>query len=253
MPRVVLLGTGSALSGPDRENTFMLFEGNDTRILVDCAGSPAQRLAQVGVPVESVDILILTHSHPDHIYGLPVMALNAWIAGRRRPLDVYGLPETLRAARMILRAVGADHWPDFFPIRYHRVQPDGISLILSSREFTISATLTEHFVPTIALRVVWQATGSAVAYSCDTSPMENLVELARGASIFIHEATTLDTIGSGHSSAIQAGAEARRAGAKRLVLVHLPPDVKPARWRAAAKQEFNGSVIVARDLQSFTF
>ncbi len=253
MPRVVLLGTGSALSGPDRDNTFLLFQGKDTRILVDCAGSPSQRLAQVGVPVASIDVLILTHSHADHIYGLPVLALNSWIAGRRQPLDIFGLPETLHSARLLLRAVGADHWPNLFPIRYHRVQPEGISLVMTNREFVLSATCTEHFVPAIALRVTSQETGRTVAYSCDTSPLDNLAELARDASIFIHEATTLDTVSPGHSSAIQAGAEARRAGARRLVLVHLPPDLRPAKWRAAARSEFDGPVVVGRDLQSFNF
>jgi ribonuclease Z len=253
MPRVVLLGTGSALSGPERENTYLLIEGNSTRILVDCAGSPAQRLARAGTHLAALDTLILTHTHPDHVYGFPIFALDAWMEGRREPVDVYGLPETLRAARMLLRAVGAQQWPNFFPIRYHRVQADGIGLIFANREFSISATLTEHFVPTIALRVTSEETGASIAYSCDTAPRETVVELARGAKIFFHEATTLETPAPGHSSAVQAGVEARQACAEKLVLLHLPPEVRPAKWRAAARREFSGPIVVAQDLQSFTF
>ena len=253
MPRLVLLGTGSALSGPERENTYMLIEGQNTRILVDCAGSPAQRLARLGTRAAEIDTIILTHTHPDHIYGFPIFALDAWMQGRRAPVDLYGLPETLRAARMLLRAVGARAWPHFFPIRYHRVQPDGIGLLLSTRELSISATRTEHFVPTLALRVTSEETGRMIAYSCDTAPCDNLVELARNAKYLFHEATTLDTASNGHSSAQEAGAQARRACAERLVLLHLPPEVSAAKWRAAARREFSGPVIVARDMQSFTF
>ncbi len=253
MPRIVLLGTGAALSGPDRENTFLAVQGDETCILVDCAGSPAQRLAQAGIPLDALDAIILTHTHPDHIYGFPVLMLDAWIAGRKRPLEVYGLPETLRAARLLLKTLGADTWPNRFPIHYHRVQPEGIDLIFSNCEFAVSATCTAHFVPTIGLRVTWQPTGASVAYSCDTGPVDNIVELARNAEIFFHEATFLDTVGEGHSSAVQAGAEAERATAKKLVLVHLPPEVRPAKWRAAAQREFSGPIVVARDLQSFSF
>ena len=253
MPRLVVLGSGSALSGPERENTYLLVEGRTTQILVDCAGSPAQRLAQVGTRAAAIDTIILTHIHPDHIYGFPIFALDAWIEGRRAPVDLYGLPDTIQAARLLLRAVGARKWPDFFPIRYHRVQPDGISLILANREFSISATVTDHFVPTLALRITSEETGATVAYSCDTAPRENIVELARDAKYFLHEATTLDTPGAGHSSARQAGAQAQRACAAKLVLLHLPPDVNPTKWRAAARREFSGPIIVAQDLQSFTF
>ncbi len=253
MPRVTLLGTGAALSGVERENTYMVIAGEQTRVLIDCAGSPAQRLGQAGLNVREVDQVILTHSHPDHIYGWPIFALNAWMTGKRTPLDVYALPETISSARAMLRAVGAKEWPNFYPIRYHRVDAQSVELILTNREFSISATRTEHFVPTIALRVTSEQTGESIAYSCDTTPRENIVELARGAKYLFHEATTLDEPSLGHSSALQAGLQAQRAGVRELVLLHLPPDVRASKWRAAAKREFKGRVHVARDLDAFDF
>jgi ribonuclease Z len=253
MARLILLGTGSAWSGPGRENTYMLVEGDKTRILVDCGGGPAQRLSGAGVDIASVDSVILTHTHPDHIYGWPVFALAAWMAGRREAVHVYGLEETLRAARMILRAVGSNQWPHFFPLRYHRVQPESSNLILASSEFSVSATLTEHFVPTIALRFTSEVSGVSIAYSCDTAPSEHIVEMARGVKYLFHEATTLEVSAPGHTSAVQAGAQAKRAGARELVLLHLPPDARPGRWHAAARREFDGPIVVARDMQSFSF
>jgi ribonuclease Z len=253
MARLTLLGTGSAWSGPERENTYMLVEGQNQRILVDCGGGPAQRIAAAGVQIASIDSVILTHIHPDHIYGWPVFALDAWMAGRRETIHVYGLGEALRAARMMLRAVRADQWPHFFPIRYHRIQPDGSSLIMASSDFSVSATLTEHFVPTIALRFTSEESGVSIAYSCDTAPSERIVELAQGVKYLFHEATTLDVSAPGHTSAGQAGVQATRARARGLVLLHLPPDVRPARWRAAARRGFDGPIVVARDMHSFSF
>ena len=180
MARLILLGTGSAWSGPRRENTYMLVEGENTRILVDCGGSPAQRLAAAGVDIASIDSVVLTHTHPDHIYGWPIFALNAWMAGRREAVHVYGLKDTLRAARMILRAVRSEQWPKFFPLRYHLVQPESSNLIMANSDFSVSATRTEHFVPTIALRFTSEVTGTSIAYSCDTAPSERIAELAHG-------------------------------------------------------------------------
>lgn len=253
MSRVILLGTGSAWSGPARENTYLLIEGVQSKIMIDCAGSPAQRLARAGVNIATVDDVVLTHSHPDHVYGWPVFALNAWMAGRRQPLHVHGLAETVRTARELLRAVGAKRWPNFSPVRYHRVKPNSIDLILANREFTVVSTLTDHFVPTIALRVTSVQTGESIAYSCDTTPRENIVELARGVKYLFHEATTLEQPAEGHSSAVQAGLQAKRAGVRELVLLHLPPDARPPKWRAAARREFAGRIHVAEDFDAFEF
>jgi ribonuclease BN (tRNA processing enzyme) len=191
--------------------------------------------------------------HPDHIYGWPIFALDTWMAGRRAPLHVYALPETVRTARMMLRAVGSNTWPRFFPIRYHPIHTSSIGLVFANGEFSVSATQTEHFVPTIAVRITSEESGESIAYSCDTTPQENIVELSRGVKYLFHEATTLDTSSLGHSSAIQAGRQATRAGAEQLVLLHLPPETKSSKWRRAAREEFSGRVHVASDLESFEF
>lgn len=253
MARVTFLGTGSAWSGPDRENTFMLVRGKETLLLIDCAGGPTQRLAAVGVSPAQIDHIILTHNHPDHIYGLPLLLLNAWMAGRRTPLDIYGLPETLKAARILLRALDMKDLPDFFRVRYHPVVPNSVAALPPIGEFDVTAVTAVHFVPTLALRVTERATGRSMAYSADTSPHPNIVEIARNTDCFVHEATMLDTSGEGHSSAVEAGKEAAAANARRLVLLHVPPTVKPTKWRAAARQSFHGKTIVARDLDSVEF
>jgi ribonuclease Z len=253
MADIIMLGTGAALSGPTRENTFMVIRGARSNILIDCAGSPTQRLAHVGLSPAEIGHVILTHDHPDHIYGWPMFALNAWMDGRRTALHVYGLQPTLTAARRLISAVGLNELPAFFPIAYHRVRPASAVALPSIDEFDLIATPTIHFVPTIALRVTNRASGQSIAYTADTSPDPAVVELARGARYFIHEATTLDESSAGHSSAVEAGMEAQAARVQDLVLVHLPPAVNPQKWRAAARRSFRGPVTVANDFDCFEF
>lgn len=68
--------------------------------------------------------------------------------------------------------------------------------------------------------------GSTVAYCVDTRPCDGAVELARDADLFICDATfteelTIEARRRGHSTARQAAEMARRAGARRLLLIHV--------------------------------
>jgi ribonuclease Z len=253
MAQVILLGTGAAWSGPDRENTFMLVRGKTTNVLIDCGGSPTQRLAHVGISPAEIDHIILTHNHPDHIYGFPLLLLNAWMAGRKAPLNVYGLKATIRSARKMLQALDFNLLPHFTPIKYHTIIPNSITALPQIGEFDISASPTKHFVPTLALRITDRTTGESFAYSSDTSPHNNVVDIARDVKFLFHEATMLDKSAEGHSSALEAGEEAQKANVGELILIHVPPNVRPHKWRAAAKQNFRGKVVVAKDFDTFEF
>jgi ribonuclease Z len=255
MAQVILLGTGAALSDAQRENTYLVVQGEKSSILVDCAGSPTQRLLRAGVSLDTIDHLVLTHHHPDHIYGLPVFLMDLWLAGRKRVLHIYGLAETLRAARGLMKAFEWERWQahGFFPVEFHRVAPKGIGLIIVTPEFSVSATPTKHLLPTIGLRFVSSASGKSVIYSSDTMVCESVVALACDGDILIHEATTIDELKEGHTNARQAGEQATRAQVRQLVLVHLPPDGDVQALHDAAAATFGGKIVVAKDFQRIKF
>ena len=253
MAEVIFLGTGAALAGPDRENTYLLVRGDQTTLMIDCAGAPAQRMAHLGFSLDIIDHLILTHHHPDHIYGYSMLILNAWLQGRKRKLTVHGLEATVKSAQVLLELAESNSWPNLFPIEYHVVAPKNIELILSTSDLVISATMGDHFVPTMGIRVSSPRTARTMTYTSDTTPSEPIIELARDADILVHEATGLNGNSPGHSTAVQAGRDARIARAKHLVMVHVPPDCNPEAWRQAAKAEFTGEVQVANDFDRFEF
>jgi ribonuclease BN (tRNA processing enzyme) len=143
--------------------------------------------------------------------------------------------------------------PNFTPIKYHPVTPNSITDLPPMGEFDVSAVPTKHFVPTMAVRVTERATGKRFAYSADTSPDRGVVELARDVDVFMHEATLLGESSEGHSSAEEAGVEAAAANAGELILVHVPPNVKPKQWRQAARESFAGKVKVAKDFDVVRF
>src|SRR5690606_19240709 len=95
--------------------------------------------------------------------------------------------------------------------------------VLSTEEWEVLTTPGRHSVPVAAVRVTSRVSGGSVSYSADTEPSHAVTELARGAAIHVHEATGGGL--RGHTSLGGAADVAAKAGAGRLVAVHLPPVV----------------------------
>lgn len=91
---LLFLGTGPGNPVPARFCSSVLLRTPQARVLVD-AGEPCSlRLREAGVPVASLDAVLLTHGHSDHVGGFPMLLQAAWLEPRTKPLAVY-LPEEL--------------------------------------------------------------------------------------------------------------------------------------------------------------
>jgi ribonuclease BN (tRNA processing enzyme) len=105
-----------------------------------------------------------------------------------------------------------------------------------------------HSVPTLGVRV--EAGGSALTYSADTGPTEELVRLGRGSDLLVAEASwQTDGIDRPpiHLTAREAGEMATRAECGRLVLTHIRPYLDRDRSRDEAAGTFGGEVLVATE------
>jgi len=130
---------------------------------------------------------------------------------------------------------------ELFPVIFHRLPVERMTPVLTGDEFRIFASPVHDLIPTIGLRIE-AVSGGTLAYSCDTEPCDEVVELANGADILIHE-TSGDF--QGHTSASQAGSIASRAEVDTLYLIHYDPqETNPL---PDAKKEFPGKVALAED------
>ncbi|WP_102158757.1 MBL fold metallo-hydrolase [Zhihengliuella halotolerans] len=137
---------------------------------------------------------------------------------------------------------------------------------------TVTATLVEHppIAPAFAFR--FDTAGGSVTISGDTAPCENLVRLAAGTDLLLHEAIDFDWVERSyggveseeakasmdhhrrsHTSPEQAIRIAESAGASALALHHLVPGTTPAGvWRSHAPS-FSGTFLVPDDLDIIPF
>lgn len=223
MATLHLLGTGAALSDPHRTTTMLAVADGDSSVLVDCGGDALQRLQAAGLSLDSLDALILTHVHADHVSGFPLLMEKLWLSGRERPLPIYGIAQALGQAQRSFETYDTSGWDGLFAVEWHEVPLEEQTPVLETEQWTITASPGTHSVRVVGLRIESRETGGVVGYSCDTEPSPEIACLTHEADILVHEA---NGEGPGHSSAEGAASVAKKADVGRLLLVHLPPGDK---------------------------
>lgn len=224
MARLHLLGTGASLSGPGRTTTMLAFEDAASIILVDCGGDAIERALTSGLDLDSIDLLVLTHAHPDHVGAFPLLLQKLWLSKRQRPLPIRGPQSALDQARRLFNSFDTSGWEQLPPLDWQSAEMVEGAELWSNDHWQVSSAPGQHGrTAAIGVRVESIRSGGTVAYSSDTEYTESIVRLARGVDILVHEATGGF---SGHSSVEDAARVAAQAEAGKLILVHLPPEAE---------------------------
>ncbi|MBN8636824.1 MAG: MBL fold metallo-hydrolase [Anaerolineae bacterium] len=251
MARIIILGSAAAVSDAEHDNTHFILEGESAPILVDCGSNPLGKIHKLGIGDETLQDMILTHFHPDHVSGVPNMLMHMWLLGRKAPLRIYGLNHCVNRVEDMMMFFAWDTWPNFFPVTFHRILERNNAPVLDNDDFRIFAYPTKHFIPTIGLRIENKRNGKVLAYSCDTEPIPPILDLARDADVLIHEAAGK---GFGHSSAAQAGEIAAEARAKSLYLIHYQVwNTDPTPLVAEARTTYDGPIHLCEDFDEYEF
>lgn len=240
--RLTVIGCSGSLPGPDSPASCYLVEADDTVVVLDLGNGSLGPL-QRRVPLDSVDSVLFSHLHPDHCMDL----CGYYVAARYGPwrnsarVPVWGPDGT--AARMA-QAYGLPEDPGMtheFDFRSYPSEPFEIGSV------RVTAAPMVHPVPAYAFRL--EHAGRVLAYSGDTAATPALVELARGADLFLCEAAFVDgepNPPGHHLTGRQAGEHAAAAEVKQLMLTHILPWTDPAVPSAEARAVFAGPVGLAR-------
>ncbi len=209
-----------------------LIEDDGFRLLIDPGYGTLPRLLEI-VPAESIDAVLISHGHPDHVADLnPLLRARAMSDDPPPRLPAYALPDALRpvlALDQVRSLADACEVREFEAGKAFPIGPFGIE----SRSLP-------HFVPNAGFRIT--ANGVSVTYTGDAGPSDDLVELAGSTNLLLAEATYVDSVPAASAAnlncALEVGRQAKRAGAARLVLTHLWPGTDPEASHAAASRGF---------------
>jgi ribonuclease Z len=218
---------------------------------VDVGGSPVQKLRRLAVDPVGLTAVVITHTHPDHVYGLPALVQSLLILGRRQPLPVYCRVEHVQLIERLLGLFELVGPPDGLGVPVVGVEPREGVRVLATDDLVLTAAPNAHGrMPNLAVRAT--AGGRSVVYSSDTRPCPAVAALARGATVLVHEATfARPNPAQWHSTGREAGEIARDAAVRRLMLAHVGYEQHGALAALVtdARAAFGGPVAVVEELR----
>jgi len=274
--RLVLLGTAGGPTPKARSAApAQAIVIGDRIYLVDCGDGVARQLALAKLPVRDLRSVFITHQHSDHNAGYGPLFLLGWAANMTHAVDVYGPPPLARMTAKLLEAHGYDielrmadeGRPALAPlIRPHEIT--GAGEIFKDERVRVTAALNEHPPIRHSFAYRFDTSDRSIVISGDTRYSENVVQLARGADVLVHEVVSkvywerpgapqppevIRHILASHTDAPDVGRVAAAAGVRTLVLTHYVPTEgagSPSEedWIAGVRRHFKGTVIAGRDL-----
>jgi ribonuclease BN (tRNA processing enzyme) len=149
----------------------------------------------------------------------------------------------------------------------HEITTDVVAM--RDENVTVTAALVDHPPVSPAFAYRFDCPDRSIVVSGDTRPSDNLIRLARGADVLVHEVMCLPALDqliasepnaqtlrehliASHTTTEQVGRVASEAGVRTLVLSHFVPGGFPYLaddvWRDAVAPYFSGEIIVGRDL-----
>lgn len=238
---VTFLGTGAAMPTGDRFQTGMVLGDDKRRLLVDCGSGVLHRLQQSGIGYESIDTVLLTHHHLDHVADLIPLLKARWLAGETTQ-TIAGPPGTQALVDRLFTA--HDYMADRFDLEVRTVDEGRFSLA----GFDIEAVETIHSVTCLAYRV-----DDTVTFGADTEVSEAVIELADGVPLLVHECAFPDEVEvSNHTRPTELGEALAGSDIGRVYLNHLYPHCSGREQELidGVSSGFDGTVRVASDLQT---
>jgi ribonuclease BN (tRNA processing enzyme) len=237
--RLTVLGGCGAWPGAGTACSGYLVEHDGFLVLIDPGYATLPRLLSL-CDASAVDAVLVSHGHPDHCADLnPLLRARALADNPAGRLPVFAPPSALDAVLALDRPGMLDEafdWREF---------PPGTSF--HAGPFLVRSWLLPHWEPNAGLRL--EADGTSIAYTGDTGPSPDLLDLARDCDLFLAEATYPDRVPPDSerylSSGRQSGQVAAEAGAGRLVLTHLWPGTDPGAAIRAAAAGYDGDIAVA--------
>jgi ribonuclease Z len=291
--QLTFLGTAGSWPTKERNASAIALDTERELLLLDCGEGTQRQLFGSSRSFMRVRRIFLTHFHGDHFLGLPGLIQSMNLNNRTEPLDLYGPPDakevlervltlgyftlrfpvaihalqpgqTVELDRYTVRTAAAQHPVPALAYRVEEAAKRGRfdgekARALGIRGPAFGRLEAGETVEVRGRRVAPEEVmgpprpGRSVVYSGDSAPTDAIRDLARGATVLIHEATTASDLEReanewGHSSAAQAAEIAREAEVGELFLTHFSARYKELeQLQAEARARFPGSRL-ARDL-----
>ncbi len=207
MIKISFLGSGNAFNhlGLGYQSIFLQHvdkEGKSWQLLLDCGPTAIQGLIKEGMDPNDIQAVFLTHFHGDHAAGLPFLLLYRKYMSRSRVADLHVFGGKGLRSRVLLYLDACyptlkDWVSEEATIVFHEIKEESTQS-LSSLPLFLEAIPIPHEKESLGYRI--HLDNKIISISGDTKPTPILSRLARDASIFIVECSTMTPIPADHVS-----------------------------------------------------
>jgi ribonuclease BN (tRNA processing enzyme) len=269
---LIVLGSGGPRSFGRGETSYVVLIAGTPRVLVDAGSGAFVESGKLNLDLDRMDIVLLTHLHIDHSADLPSV-FNERALGSDDPIQfrVFGpegaglFPSTTKFLHLLFDKGGIYEYQKTFgadetirgtdlPITLDSPEKE----IVTEGDLHVRGIATHHGdCPSVAYRVEYKDQSITFAGDMDASALGNLEKLAKGTDLLVLHAAVLDPpdtpaiLFTLHTAPKGLGEAAHGAGAKRVLLSHIPPVVEDhaAAVLRSVHNSYSGPVEFARDGQ----
>ena len=230
--QLTFLGTGNFSAPSDAEhvrywNSFVVSSG--ATVLVEPSPTALPNLRRAGFTVADLDVVMISHFHPDHSFGWPYLLFEALERGRTTPLYVVG-PKGVKdylGEMMRLGALGNVDREAHDALEIHYVEADPAATGEKAGPITFSSVEVAHVPQLTCLGYLLELEHCRLAYSGDTQPCAGLDELAGACDVLVLECAGMHPSRS-HMDVESVKALRERFSRPAIVATHLGEGVDAA-------------------------
>jgi ribonuclease Z len=237
------LGTGNFVAPGNRYWNGLVASAEQT-VLIEPSPTALPNLRKAGYRVAQLDVVVVSHFHPDHTFGWPFLLFEALHNERSAPLHVVGPPgtEEFFASMMALGSVERTHRRAHEKLDIRYVEADGSAVSQSAGSLRFKAVRVEHVPELECFGYTLELGGVKLGYSGDTRPCPGLDELASRSDVLVVECNSRHEHES-HMDVDSVRQVKERFPDLRMLVTHLGADVDSS---------LLPGIEVAEDLQNFT-
>jgi ribonuclease BN (tRNA processing enzyme) len=219
--RLNVIGSSPAWPNPGSAQSGYLLEGSSGNLLLDCGPGVLGRLPERG---REVNAIAITHFHLDHCGDVvPWAWLTAYLPPPRDALPELWVPPGGRDE--LTRFAGFWGVPDMWERAFDLHEFEEATPFRAAGFEVVARQVPHYTMLAYAFRV--SDNGTVLAYSGDSAPAEELHDLARGADLFLVEATLASGSKDGPLRGHLSADEALDAADGPAILTHRPAELAP--------------------------
>ena len=255
--KLTLLGTGTFFVSTDRSSSAYLLEVDDKKILIDCGPGTLMRLSQIGVELEDIDYVFITHLHADHTSDLFSFFMNfrlkdAFSKGKLSKFPQIfgpqGIDDFLLKLSKAYKLLSVKGWEKIKFLKANKKQKIGN---ISIESFNVKHIVFGLNANGLAYR--FTVGNKVITFSGDCIKCSGIEKASKEADLFICDASYSKRKGStAHMDTHDIGMISQKSSVKKVVLSHFYPQTDNIDLVKEVKEKFFGEVIRGKDLMAIS-